>query len=64
MLGVAKQGREEQYNFLQLKKEEIVLLRILDISPPPFRPLHLALLYNIVAGLMKRQAREVVFIIN
>ena len=35
---------------------------IQNISSPPFRPLYSALLYNIMAGLMKRQARKVAFI--
>ena len=33
----------------------------MNISSPPFRPLYLALLYNILAGLMKRLVREDVF---
>ena len=32
-----------------------------NITSPPFRPLHSALLSNIWAGLMKRPAREVAF---
>ena len=36
----------------------------MNISSPPFRPLYLALLYNILAGLMKRLVRKVVYIMS
>ena len=65
--------REEQPSFAEKWNQDSCILKkswrkpllcIQKISSPPFRPLYSALLYNIMAGLMKWQAREVVFILK
>ena len=62
--------REEQPSFAEKWNQDSCILKkswrkpllcIQKISSPPFRPLYSALLYNILAGLMKRLVREVVF---